>query len=134
MGSAVPPHTPSLQLSSPVQGSPSSHGAAFAFGGLTQPREGSQVGASWHWSTGSPVQVIGVPTHVPPSQWSPVVHWLPSKHDAPSGRRLGTQLEVAGSRQRMLHPSTAPQDVQSSQASPRPSPSRSAWSGLETSG
>jgi hypothetical protein len=73
-----PPHDPPLHVSPVVQALPSSHG--LLFGVYTQPEAGLQL-SSVHplpslQTTDDP------PLHDPPLHASPVVHALPSSHEA----------------------------------------------------
>jgi hypothetical protein len=56
----LPVQTPAWQVSVAVHASPSLHAVPFAFAGLEQtPVTGSQLPASWHWSSGA--QTFGLP-------------------------------------------------------------------------
>jgi hypothetical protein len=80
-----PMQSPAVQASAFVQALPSSHGAPSALGGeLHSPVCGLQTPASWQASTGWQFRAP-LPTHVPDSQRSTVVHALPSSHAVPSG-------------------------------------------------
>src|SRR5947207_15247488 len=79
----VPPQTPAVHVSGLVQLSPSLHGLPVLFGGFEQPVSGSQVPASWHWSSG--LHVIGFePLQMPPVHVSVCVQTLPSSQPLPS--------------------------------------------------
>src|SRR5439155_1490026 len=80
---AVPPHTPALQLSFRVQSWPSLHVVPSATGGLLQaPDAGSHTPATWHWSAAA--HTTGAPPHLPALHPSFCVHSWPSSHAVPS--------------------------------------------------
>ena len=96
-GGGPPTHAPLLQVSLVVQALPSSHGPVlFA---CVQPLAGLQE---------SVVQTLlslqsggGPPAQLPPAQWSPVVHALPSSQ----GSLLFTCVQpVAGLQESVVHP------------------------------
>jgi hypothetical protein len=83
---STPPHTPPVQTSLVVAGSPSSQTVPLAaFGSLHRPVAESQLPTAWHWSLA--VQVTAAqrskPTHAPPTHWSPVVTGSPSSQTVP---------------------------------------------------
>ena len=80
----APAHSPDWQVSTCVHALPSLHPVpSTLFGWLQAPLLGSQVPASWHWS--SAVQTTGLaPVHVPDWQVSAWVHASPSLHVVPS--------------------------------------------------
>src|SRR5262249_18631071 len=91
-----PPQTPAVQMSPTVQNSPSLHAEPSALSGLEQvPLAGSQVPATWHWS--SAVQTTGlVPTQVPAWQVSVWLQALPSLQTAPLALAGFEQVPLAG--------------------------------------
>ncbi len=72
-------HAPPLQLSPMVQALPSEHGIPLKVNGLWThaPLVPLQLSAV-HAALSS--QFFSTPRHVPPLQWSPTVHRLPSSH------------------------------------------------------
>src|SRR5437899_892902 len=82
----APVQTPDWHESLCVQASPSEQALPFALSGLEQvPLAGSQMPASWHWS--SAVQTTGaVPTQAPLWQVSLCVQASPSVQATPSDR------------------------------------------------
>ena len=77
-----PVQVPLSQASVWVHALPSLHVVPFATGGFEQPKTGSQVPATWHWS--SAVQVIGFePVQVPVWHVSVWVQTSPSLHVVP---------------------------------------------------
>jgi hypothetical protein len=93
----VPAQTPLVQMSSTVQGLPSSQAVPFGFVGLVQtPEVGSQTPAKWHWDCGWHTTVVpGV--HCPPWQVSVSVQAFPSPQLVPFGFAGLEQVPVAGS-------------------------------------
>src|SRR5206468_1807822 len=93
----VPTQAPAWQVSVWVQPLPSLQVAPLGLAGLEQvPFAGSQVPASWHWS--SAAQTTGfAPVQTPAWQVSLCVQALPSLHEVPSGLEAKVQVPVAGS-------------------------------------
>ena len=80
----VPVHAPAWHVSVCVHMLPSSQVKPLTWFGFEQPFTGSQVPATWHWS--SAVQVTGfAPVQVPAWQVSVCVQTLPSLQPVPSG-------------------------------------------------
>ncbi len=92
-----PTQEPASQASARVQAFPSSQAVPLGFGGFEQtPVPGSQMPASWHWS--SAVQLTGfAPTQAPASQASVCVHALPSSQAVPFAFAGFEQTPVPGS-------------------------------------
>src|SRR5262249_38261528 len=92
-----PPQTPAVQTSLTVQNSPSSHAEPSALSGLEQmPLAGSQVPATWHWS--SAVQTTGLaPTQVPAWQGSVWVRGVPALQAAALALSGLEQMPLSGS-------------------------------------
>src|SRR5712691_514515 len=92
-----PVHEPAWHWSVTVQAFPSSQAVPSGLAGLLHiPVVGSQVPASWHWS--SAVQVTGlVPMHCPDSHASLCVQAFPSLQVVPSGFAGLLHIPVVGS-------------------------------------
>ena len=91
-----PLHEPFWHVSVCVHALPSVHALPFAlFGLLHTPLAGSQMPATWHWSSG--VHTTGLlPLHVPLWQVSVCVHALLSSHVLPSAFAGLLQTPLAG--------------------------------------
>src|SRR5262249_13689990 len=93
----APLQTPASQVSLCVQALPSVQAVPLAFSGLEQvPFAGSQVPASWHWSSAE--QTTGLaPVQTPASQVSLCVQALPSVQVVPLAFSGLEQVPFAGS-------------------------------------
>jgi hypothetical protein len=85
LGGGPPTHEPKAQVSLVVHAFPSSHGTALLVNTHTPPWQESSVHGlkSLHWLLWlhSMQPGMGVPTHVPLEQTSPLVHGCPSLHE-----------------------------------------------------